>query len=105
MAIKYVVATAAGVSSVSPNNQDDLAVVVADAIMSAELANGAVGLKGDASTELAAVTTALNALTSNRPTGAVVVSVDLAQITSRTQLRKVLDNVYRYLADSTNQLT
>lgn len=105
MAIQYVVATAAGVSSVSTNEQADLATVVADAIMAAELANGAVGLKGDASTELAVVTSELEALTANQPSGAVVVSVDFDQITSRTQLRKVLDNVYCYLADSTNQLT
>lgn len=105
MAIQYVVATAAGVSSASPNEQTDLAEDVADAIAAAEAANGAVGLKGDASTELAAVTTALEALTANQPSGAVVVSVDLEQITSRTQLRKVLDDVYRYLADSTNILT
>lgn len=101
MAIQNIVVDLAGVSASKLNSQAALATVVSDAITAADTANAS----NDATTEIAAIGTALTALTANQPSGAVVIAVNLSTVTTKNQLRKALDDAYRYLADSTNILS
>ena len=104
MAIRYVAISASGVPSESLNNQTTLAAAVTTAIDTAASANAAAGAKADVTTEIAAITTALTALTDNQPTGGIVVSVNLATVTSRNKLRQLLDAAYDHFSAS-SQLT
>jgi len=105
MAKKYIGLSADGTVESHPDTQTTLIAAVASAIDAAGTANAAAGAKADVTTELAAVTTALDAVTANQVTGAVVVSVDLSLVTTKTKLRQLLDAAYRYLADSSTTLT
>lgn len=108
MALKNVALSVSAeptVTTAAPNNQTALAAAVATAITTATTANGVAGAKADVTTELGAITTALNALTANQPTGALVVTLDTSLVTTKTQLKNLMDAAYRYLADSQSLLT
>lgn len=100
MAIRNLAVNTAGTVSESLNDQTALATAVSDAIVAADTAN----VSNDATTEIAAIDTALTALTANQPTGGLVVALDLSLVTTKNKLRQLLDAVYNHVA-STNILT
>jgi hypothetical protein len=105
MVKKYIALSVTGVTGSQTDSQIALTTDITDAIDAATTANGVAGAKADVTTELAAITTAVNALTANELTGAVVVSVDLSLVTTKAKLRKLLDEAYKYFADGGDYLT
>lgn len=102
MAIEHFTFGASGnIASVTLNEQTDLIVAVDDAITAADTAN----VSNDATAEIAAIQTAVDAVEANQPSGAVVISVDLSLVTTKNQLRTILDAAAKYLTQSTNRLT
>lgn len=101
MALRYIAISLAGQAAETPNSQSTLATAVSDAIDAAETANAS----DDADTEIAAITTALTALTDNQPSGALVVTLDTSQVTTKNKLRQLLDAAYRHLAEASKALT
>ena len=104
MAIRNVAVSAAGVAGESLNSQATLIAAVETAIGDAETANAVAGSNADVTTELGLVTAAVAAVTANQPTGAVTVSVDLSAVTTKNQLRRLLDAARVHL-EATNLLT
>lgn len=84
MAIRYAAVSSAGAVSETLNNQATLLAAVGTA-------NAVAGAKADITTELAAAV-------ANQPSGAVVVSIDLASVTTKAQLRRLLDAAYNHFA-------
>lgn len=105
MALKNAAFNIRADGSETVNSQTSLAATVATKISDATSANAAAGAKADVTTELGAITTALTALTANQPSGALVVTIDTDLVTTKTQLRKLLDAAYRHFADAQNILT
>lgn len=101
MAIRYLAVSAAGVVANTLNNQATLIADAITAVAAAETANAS----NDADAEIAAADAAVDLIAANQPSGAVVVAVDLAQVTTKNQLRQLLDAAYTHLATSTNTLT
>lgn len=104
MALRYTSISAAGAVAETPNSQSTLATAVSTAITAAGTANAVAGAKADVTTELAAISTALTALTANQPSGALVVTMDTSQVTTKNKLRQLLDAAYNHYAAS-NLLT
>lgn len=104
-AISVGISTGPSISAANIGDQAALATAVSDAIDTATTANGVAGSNADVTSELAAIGTALTALTANQLTGALTVSVDTSLVTTRTQLRKLMDEAYRYFADSQSFLS
>lgn len=100
MTIRNIAFNIAADGAETVNAQATLATAVEDAIAAADAAN----VSNDAATEIAAITTALTALTANQPSGAVVLSFDTSLVTTKNQLRKLLDAAYRHFADAQNTL-
>jgi hypothetical protein len=78
------------------NSQATLITAGSDAITAAVTANAS----NDATTEIAAIQTALDAVSANQPTGAVVVTIDTSLVTTKNQLRVLLDAAYRHFAQA-----
>lgn len=97
--------TGPNVTAANISDQTALASAVSDAIDTATTANGVAGAKADVTSELADIGTALTALTANQLAGALTVSVDTSLVTTRSQLRKLMDEAYRYFADSQSFLS
>jgi hypothetical protein len=104
MAIRNAAVSVVGIASENLNDQATLATAVSTAISTATTNNAVAGAKANVATELAAITTALNALTANQPSGSVVVSVDVTAVATKNKLRQLLDAAYNHLV-STNILT
>ena len=96
-----------GMVAGTTDSQVALTTAVSDAVDTAATANAAAGAKADVTTELAAIDTAIAALIANQTTGdgAVVLSIDTALITTKNQLRTVLEKAARQLTESMNLLT
>lgn len=101
MAIQQYVFTTNGIAASAPNSQSTLATAVSDAIAAADTAN----VSNDASTEIAAIDTALTALTADQLAGAVVINVDLSLVTTKAQVAKILQAAVRHLTVSTDTFT
>ena len=104
MALRYIAVSAAGAPSESANSQATLATAVSDAIDTATTANAVAGAKADVTTELAAITTALTAMSANQPTGGIVVTLDTTAVATKNKLRQLLDAAFNHIAAS-NLLT
>lgn len=100
MAVRYAAVSSAGLVAETLNNQATLAAAVTTAIEATGTANAVAGLKADVTTELAAITTALTAVTANQPSGSVVVAVDTTAVTTKAQLKRLLDAAYAHFAAS-----
>lgn len=101
MALKNVAFNIRGDGGETTNTQATLITAVEDAITAADTAN----VSNDATAEIAAIQTALDAVAANQPSGAVVVTFDTSLVTTKNQLRKLLDAAYRHFADAQNILT
>lgn len=100
MALKNVAFNIRGDGAETPNSQTTLTSTVTTAIAAAVTAN----VSNDAASQITAITTAVTALTANRPSGAVVVTFDTSLVTTRNQLRQLLDAAYRHFAEAQNIL-
>ena len=105
MTLKNAAFNIAGHGTETVNSQVALAAEVTTAIELAGTANAVAGAKADVTTELGAITTALTALTANQLSNALVVTMDTSLVTTKNQLRKLLDAVYRHWADAQDVLT
>lgn len=98
--LNFVFSAQAGMTSATTNDQATLITAADDAVTAADAAN----VSNDATTEIAAIQTAIDAIEANQPAGACVISIDTSLVTTKNQLRTILKAVDRYLTESTNTL-
>ena len=98
MALRYFAVTATG-GTVEQANSTAARIATADAAVdTAVTANAVAGAKADVSTELTQAIADIAAISADIPSGAVVMSVDTALVTTLNQLRKLLDSAFNQIA-------
>lgn len=101
MALKNVAFNIRADGSETLNSQATLITAAITAIAAAETANAS----NDCEAEIAAADAAVDAIAANQPSGAVVVTIDTSLVTTKNQLRRLLDAAYRHFADAQNILS
>lgn len=104
MAIRYFSVSTNGNVAESANDSATLVADITDAIDDAGVANQEVGSNADITTELAAISDALDLLVTSIPTSPLSISINLSQITTKNQLKTLLDSALSAIAQKTNLL-
>lgn len=91
MALRNFAVSVGGAVVETANSAAALIAAADTAVDDAVTANGVAGAKADVTTELGLAIDAIAAISTDIPSGALVVALDTAQVTTVNQLRALLD--------------